>query len=146
MTKSIFYFIVLLLIVSCREKLDKKIVLFQNVELDNEEYKLYFFALESIGIKGFDNFYIEDKTTLAKIKNEWVFDEKSEVWACGYSYVMVLMMGDKMVFRKSINTDCEYLEGWIYFPKSYLTKHKKEFKKLTQKEVAAFQKKHNLFY
>jgi hypothetical protein len=146
MLNNVFFFVALLFVISCKEKLESKIVLFEDVELSNGEYKLYFFGLESDGIKGFSNFYIDDKETLSKIKAQWIFDEKSETMSCGYSYSMVLVINKKIVLQKAINTECEYLEGWIHFPNSYLTSHKMNFKKLSEKEAVHFKNTHAIFY
>lgn len=119
-----------LLLVSCQESLEKEIVLFSNYDFNSGEYKLVFYGDEGGIIENYYKFYIDDVKTLNEIKKQWIFTKKSDIYSCGYSYSMDLLKKDSVIFSKSINVECEYMSGWIYFPKAFLLNHKKSFKKI----------------
>jgi hypothetical protein len=93
---------------------------------------LVFYVKEGGIIENYHEFYIDDIKTLNDIKKQWVFTKKSDIYSCGYNYSMEVIKKDSTVFCKSINVDCEYMSGWIYFPKEFLLMHKKSFKKINE--------------
>lgn len=118
-----------LLLLGCQDKLDRKIILFDKYDFNSGEHKLIFYGQEGRIIKNYPNFYIDDIKTLNAIKKEWCFTKKSDIMSCGYSYNMQLIKNDSVLIEKSINVECEYMSGWLYFPKEFLVKHKSSFKK-----------------
>jgi hypothetical protein len=116
----------------CRKNLEAEIVLFDKIDFNSGEYKLVFYGGEGGIIENYFNFYIDDSKTLNQIKKQWIFSKKSEIYSCGYSYNMVLVKKESEVFSKQINIECEYMSGWVYFPKDFLLKHKKSFKKINE--------------
>lgn len=122
----------ILFVLSCQENLQRKIVLFDKVDFNSGEYKLVFYGEEGEIIENYYKFYIDDIKTLNDIKKQWVFTKKSDIYSCGYNYSMEVIKKDSTVFCKSINVDCEYRSGWIYFPKEFLLMHKKSFKKINE--------------
>ncbi len=56
--------------------------------------------------------------------------------ACGYSYHIALVDNGKRVKRANLNIDCEYMDGWVKFPKSLLLNHQSSFKRLTASEIS----------
>jgi len=79
---------------------------------------------------------------MAKMKKQWMFNEKADIMPCGYGYELYLVNESKMIKNVAINIDCEYMSGWIKFPKEFLTDHKKSFKKMTDEDKVEFQKKY----
>lgn len=122
----------ILLIFSCQQNLERKIILFDKVDFNSGEYKLVFYGEEGGIIENYYKFYIDDIKTLNDIKKQWVFTKKSEIYSCGYSYTMELIKKDSVVFSKPINVECEYMSDWIYFPKEFLLDHIKSFKKINE--------------
>lgn len=101
-------------------------------------YKLLVCGQEGEHIDNYSDFYIDDVQTLQEIKKQWVFKNKSKVSPCGYGYSVVLV-DDKAILKKTlVNIDCEYMSGWIYFPKAYLEDHKGSFKKMTDDDKRHF--------
>ena len=45
---------------------------------------------------------------------------------------------DSVLNRKSVNIDCEYMGGWIHFPKSYLEDYKDSFVRMSDEEAKRF--------
>ncbi len=122
---AIFLFTFLLQI-SCKEKLEKEFRFFDIENLDSGNVKLLIYRLE--GSKFQNDFYIDDINVLKTMQNQWIFTKKSKIWSCGFDHRLVLMDGNKIVQEKLINLDCEYMSGWIYFPKEYLLDNKSNFK------------------
>jgi hypothetical protein len=130
---QVIFFLMPLFILSCDEKLEKEIVFFEGIDFDSGEYKLLVNGSEGKQFEDYYDFYIDDIQTLNEMKKQWVFTRKSEITACGYGYNVKLVNQNGVVKSTSINIECEYMSGWIRFPKRYLTDHKKSFKKMTVK-------------
>lgn len=135
---QIITLIVVLSMTSCYKSLDEKIVFFEGIDFDSGNYKLLVYGTEGDWIEDYQDFYIDDIQTLNEIKKQWVFTKKSDAMPCGYGYNLELVNQSKILKSTSINIDCEYMSGWIRFPKKYLTDHKKSFKKMTETEIAEF--------
>ncbi|WP_131725552.1 MULTISPECIES: hypothetical protein [unclassified Chryseobacterium] len=118
------------LLSSCREKLTEPISFFENYDLSSGRYRLDFYNIDGVAIDNFKNFYIDDPTTLLKIQLQWIFKYKSDIQPCGYGYSIELKENNKVIKQTLINLDCEYMSGWIHFPKEFLTDHKNHFKTL----------------
>jgi hypothetical protein len=131
-----------LFISGCKEKLEIEYSFFNNIEVEKGKHKLLVFPLEGEIIDDFTHFYIEDVSTLKKMQQEWVFKHKSDIMPCGYGYLLMLVDEDSIINKKSINIDCEYMSGWIYFPKKYLTDYKKSFIKMNESQKAKFAAKY----
>lgn len=115
---------------SCKEKLSKSVSFFEDYDLNSGRYRLEVNQVEGQIIGDFKNFYIDDIATLIKMQKQWVFKYKSSVKSCGYGYSIALKENSKTIKQSFINIDCEYMSGWIYFPKEYLTDHKNHFKRI----------------
>ena len=140
---KILYFLMLSLFISgCKEKLEIEYSFFNNIELEKGKHKLLVFPLEGEIIDDFTHFYIEDISTLKKMQQEWVFKHKSDIMPCGYGYLLMLVDEDSIINKESINIDCEYMSGWIYFPKKYLTDYQKSFIKMNESQKAEFAAKY----
>jgi len=120
----------LIILSNCKEKLPQTISFFENYDLNSGKYRLEAYQVEGKSIDGFKNFYIDNAETLSKIKKQWVFKYKSEIMPCGFEYELHLVENHKIVKKTLVNIDCEYMEGWIYFPKEYLTDYKNHFKRI----------------
>lgn len=120
----------LLLLYNCKEKLSKPISFFENYDLNSGKYRLEVNQVEGEIIDDFKRFYIDDPETLSKMQKQWIFKYKSSVQPCGYGYSIVLKENNKILKQTFVNLDCEYMSGWIYFPKEYLTDHKDHFVKM----------------
>jgi hypothetical protein len=118
------------LIFGCKEKLENEYRFFEDYDLSSGDYKLVVLATEGAHLEGFDDFYIDDVVTLTKMQNQWVFNYKVVPMACGYGYDAKLIKNDQVLVQSSINIECEYMSGWIFFPRNYLTDHIQSFKKL----------------
>ena len=62
--------------------------------------------------------YIDDITTLNKIKKEWVFSTPGEQWACGYHYRIYLCKDGKKIDEFAVNLYCKEMltkEGYFFF-------------------------------
>ncbi len=68
MTKIFPVLLVFLTLTGCLERLDKKIIFFDEFEFNSGTYKLYFFGQEGTLIDGYHNFYIDDISTLNEIR------------------------------------------------------------------------------
>ena len=141
-TKILFVSIILLC--SCRGKLSEEIVFFENYDLSTGEYKLLVFGEEGLWIDDYQDFYIDDIETLKKMQKQWIFKYKSDISACGYGYSIMLVDSDKVLKEAAVNIerDCEYMSGWIYFPKKYLSDHKTYFKRMSENEKNSFLEKY----
>lgn len=117
----------ILMFLGCKEKLSEPISFFEQYDFNSREYSIEFYGLEGRRIDDFNNFYINDVETLNKMKKQWVFTSKSHVMPCGYGYGLNLIKDNKVVKKALINIDCEYMDGWIHFPKEYLEDHKSHF-------------------
>src|SRR5690606_10168096 len=131
-----------LIFLGCSEKLPSEVTFFENYDMNSGKYKILIYGSEGEWIEGYRDFYIDDIQTLEKIKKQWVFRKKSEVMSCGYSYILYLVDENTVLKNESINIACEYMTGWIKFPKEYLTEHKSSFKRMTEENKAEFQKKY----
>ena len=139
------YFIIIILLLGCKDKLEKQQVVFKDYDFTTGNYRLFFY--EQMGtrieeLNGFDNFYISDIETLEKIKKHWIISYKTDAMPCGYTYAVVLKKNDNVAKRFYVNLDCEYTttidstiitSSWLRFPKSYITDYKKYFKKIDLK-------------
>ena len=124
----------LILFAGCYEKLSNKITFFEGYDFSTGDYKLLVFGLEGLWIDDYIDFYIDDIETLQKMQKQWVFKYKTDVMACGYGYNVMLVDSNEVVEETWVNieSDCEYMSGWIRFPKSYLSDHKTHFKRMTE--------------
>lgn len=113
---------------NCKEKLAEPIVFFENYNLKSGNYRLEVRQVEGTIIDSFKNFYIDDPRALLKMQKQWIFKYKSDIQPCGYGYSIVLKENNKVLKQTYVNIDCEYMKGWIHFPKEYLTDHKNHFK------------------
>lgn len=127
----------------CTESLDKEIVFFDKIDFNSGNYKIYVFASEGAWIKDYKDFVIEDIETLNKIKDKWVFKNKVPPTSCGYGYNLKLVDTTNILKSVNINFDCEYMSGWIQFPKEYLSEFTESFKPLTKKDINDFSKKYS---
>lgn len=125
--KLFYVMFIFTLIFSCKEKLAEPISYFENYDFNSGEYIIKVYGLEGRHIDNFNNFYISDVETLNKIKKQWVFTDKSHVMPCGYGYSLNVIKDSIVVKKALINIDCEYMDGWIHFPKEYLEDHKSHF-------------------
>jgi len=132
---------IILLFAGC-ERLPSKIKFFENYDLSTGEYKLLVFGTEGEWIDDYRDFYIDDIETLKEMQKQWIFKYKSEVMACGYGYIVMLVDSNKVLKKTAVNIDCEYMEGWIRFPKSYLSNYKAHFKRMTEIEKKEFEEKY----
>jgi len=73
------------------------------------------------------------------MQKEWVFKYKSDILACGYGYIVMLVNSDKVLKEVAVNIECEYMTGWIRFPKRYLSNYKAHFKRMTEIEKKEFE-------
>ncbi|MCX8523644.1 hypothetical protein OF897_06880 [Chryseobacterium formosus] len=122
--------IALVLFSSCKEKLAEPILFFENYDLKSGKYRLEGHQIEGEIIDDFTNFYIDDPETLITMQKQWIFKYKSGIQPCGYGYSIVLKENNKIIKQTLVNIDCEYMSGWIYFPKEYLTDYKNHFVKM----------------
>ena len=137
--KTILKYIFLVFVVTgCREKLDREFVFFKDCNLDNGNYKLLVYATEGEWIDDYRDFYIDDVETLKRMQKQWIFRHKAEVMSCGYGYRLQLVDEKRILLSKSVNIECEYMSGWIYFPEAYLKEHKESFKKMTESDKDNF--------
>ncbi|MBL4754371.1 MAG: hypothetical protein JKY52_12355 [Flavobacteriales bacterium] len=132
----------ILLLIGCQEKLEAEYVFFEDCDFDTGGYKLLVYGDEGEWIEDYRDFYIDDVETLKRMQKQWVFKYKSDVKPCGYGYHLKLVDGKKVLKSKSVNIDCEYMSGWVYFPKLYLTEHKNSFKKMTESDREEFSQKY----
>lgn len=132
--KQLHIFLILLLlgflVLNCHERLPKPISYFEDYNFSSGKYKLEFYEIEGQIIYDYKKFYIDDVETLKTMKKQWIFKYKSDIMPCGYGYQLNLVEDDKIVKKAYINIECEYMEGWIHFPKQYLTDHKNHFKRI----------------
>lgn len=142
MKKILFILFLTFSILSCKEKLEKELIFFENIDFDSGDYKIYVFASEGTWIDDYMDFVIEDIETLNEIKERWVFKEKLPPTACGYGYNLKLVDKEKIIKSFSINIDCEYMTGWIVFPKEYLSDYKHSFIKLNENQIQEFNDKY----
>ena len=125
--------VLLILLLGCKDVLEKEQVIFKEYDFSTGNYKLLFYGQENKRIEGFDNFYIDDIETLEKIKKHWIIRYKSDVMPCGYTYAITLEKNNIISKEFLVNLDCEYMTGWFHFPKSYITDYKRSFKKMNLK-------------
>ena len=118
------------LLLACREKLAEPISFFENYDLQSGRFRLEASKTDGVAIDNHENFYIDDPKTLTKMQQQWIFRYKSDIQPCGYGYAFYLKENNKTIKQTSVNLDCEYMSGWIYFPKEFLTDHKNHFKTL----------------
>lgn len=138
-----FFFLMLSIFISgCIEKLEKEYSFFNNIELEKGKHKLLVYPLEGEFIDDFKHFYIEDISTLKEMQQEWIFKHKSDIMPCGYGYSLLLVDENSIINKKNVNIDCEYMSGWIHFPKHYLTDYKKSFIKMNESKKAEFTAKY----
>jgi len=130
-----------LLFAGC-ERLPSEIKFFENYDLSTGEYKLLVFGTEGEWIDDYRDFYIDDIEVLKKMQKEWVFKYKSDILACGYGYIVMLVNSDEVLKEVAVNIDCEYMTGWIRFPKRYLSNYKAHFKRMTEIEKKEFEEKY----
>ena len=132
--KSILTLVALVTFFGCKERLDKEYRFFGDHDVQNGSYKLLVFGSEGTWIDDYRDFYIDDPATLSKMKDQWIFKYRTDMMLCGFGYIVKLVDEDKIVAETAINLDCEYIEGWIYFPEDYLRDHISSFKRLTESE------------
>ncbi len=124
----------LVLLTSCKKRLENPLSFFGNSELKEGKYKLIGVAMEGQHIEGFGSFYIDDLTTLQKMSEQWKFEYKSEPMACGFGYELSFLKDTVVLNHGLLNLECGYLntdqQNWLYFPSNYLTDHVSKFKKL----------------
>lgn len=139
-----FLLIVSLLFIlsGCKDKLKEEYHFFKSENLNSGNYKLLVYGLEGEIIDDYIDFYIDDISTLKQMQKQWIFKYKSEVMPCGYGYRVVLVNEKEIINEKYINIDCQYMSGWIYFPKKYLSDYKSSFKKMTKTEKEIFSQKY----
>ena len=128
--KSTILLLTLLTLFGCKERLSEEYRFFGNYDLKNGDYKLIVIGTEGAWIEDYCDFYIDDVETLERMQDQWVFKYKTTPMSCGYGYNIRLVNEDKTVEEKSVNVDCEYMTGWIFFPKNYLTDHIQSFKRM----------------
>ncbi|MDD3771039.1 MAG: hypothetical protein RBT46_07630 [Weeksellaceae bacterium] len=126
-------------LISCSEKLPKEISFFENYDVKNGKYKVLVYGSEGEWIEDYKDFYIDDVKTLDKMKRQWVFNKKSDVMPCGYGYNIYLVDEENILKNVAVNIECEYMSSWIKFPKKYLTKHQKYFKRMTEEDKTKFE-------
>lgn len=114
----------------CKERLSEEYKFFGNHDLSSGDYKLIVFGTEGARIEDYRDFYIDDIETLERMQKQWVFKYKTTPMSCGYGYNIRLVSKDKILEEKSVNVDCEYMTGWIFFPRNYLTDHIESFKRM----------------
>nr|WKN37410.1 hypothetical protein K4G66_01640 [Tunicatimonas sp. TK19036] len=142
MKKLIILLLLVIDLVGCHEKLDEELVYFEDVDFSSGDYKIYVFATEGEWIEDYKNFIIDDIEILNEIKKRWVFEHKIPPSACGYGYNLKLVDNEKIVKSTSINVDCEYMSGWIEFPKEYLSDYKSAFERLEGDGIKRFSEKY----
>jgi hypothetical protein len=129
-TKVLIAVFFLTILSGCREKLSVPISFFEDYDLTSGKYKMECYSIAGKNLDGFKKFYIDDPEALNKMKKQWIFKYKSEIMPCGFEYEVRLIENNKIIKKTLVNIDCEYMSGWIYFPKEYLTDQKKYFKEL----------------
>lgn len=136
--KQKFTLILLVLVVvsGCKERLDEEYRFFGDYDVENGSYKLLVFGSEGTWIDDYPNFYIDDPATLLKMKEQWIFKYRTDIMPCGFGYLVMFVDEDKILAETAINLDCEYIEGWIYFPENYLRDHISSFKRLSERDRA----------
>ena len=78
------------------------------------------------------NYYIDDISTLNKIKKDWVFEKSKTMYACGYSFVIYLCKNNKLLDTFYINLDCEQIStkyGFYNFKINHFIMIKRKLKK-----------------
>ena len=125
-------------------KLKNEYDFFYNNDLSTGKYKFLAFWDYNILIEGYKDFYIDDIETLLKMQKQWVFKYQSEILACGWGYRIFLVDDNNVLNQIALNIDCEYLDGWIYFPKNFLTDHVASFKRMSPEQRGEFEKKYNI--
>jgi len=138
--KLAFIFIIFFALIGCKEKLSEEYDFFGGKDLSNGKYKLLVYGTEGEWIDDFQDFYIDDITTLQNMQKQWTFKYKTDPWACGYGYFLKFVDDKSVLNRKAVNIDCEYLAGWIYFPRNYLEDHKSSFKRMSDQDKKEFKK------
>ena len=142
MRKLIPILLFIIIFSSCQEKLDKGIVFFENIDFSSGKYKIYVFAQKGKWIDDYENFVIDDIETLNEIQKKWIFKNKVPPTGCGYGYKLKLVDQEKIIKSIRINIDCEFMTGWIKFPKEYLTEFKNSFKRLDSIQINEFNEKY----
>ncbi|SFN60918.1 hypothetical protein SAMN05421741_10817 [Paenimyroides ummariense] len=141
-TKILIILFSLVLFIGCSEKLPNEVYFFENYEVENGKYKLFVIGTEGEWIDDYKDFYIDDIETLKKMKTQWIFSEKSEVMPCGYGYIIYLVNKKEVLKSEAINIECEYMSGWIKFPKKYITEYKDKFVRMSESEKLNFENKY----
>lgn len=77
------------------------------------------------------------------MQKQWVFKYKTDASPCGYGYKIQLVNSNSVLNETSVNIDCEYMSGWIYFPKNYLTDYKNSFVRMSKNQRKDFIKTFN---
>jgi len=137
-------FVSIILLCSCRGRLPEEIKFFENYDLSTGGYKLLVFGEEGQWIDDYRDFYIDDTEVLRKMQKQWVFKYQSDIMACGYGYLIMLVDRDNVLKEVAVNIecDCEYMTGWVYFPRRYLSDYKTHFKRMTEIEKKEFLEKY----
>ena len=139
--KEILFVSIILLFAGCK-RLPSEVKFFENYDLSTGEYKLLVFGIEGEWIDDYRDFYIDDIEVLKEMQKQWVFKYKSDILACGYGYIVMLVNNDELLKEVAVNVECEYMTGWIRFPKSYLSNYKTHFKRMAEVEKKEFEKKY----
>lgn len=129
--KSTLLLLILLTLFGCKEKLPEEYRFFGNHNISSGDYKLKVIGTQGTWIENYRDFYIDDLETLERMQEQWVFNYKTTPMSCGYGYNIGLYHNDTLVESKSVNIECEYMSGWIYFPSNYLTDHIQSFKRMS---------------
>jgi len=130
---------VVVLLTSCKQRLDEFEPFFGTADLSKGNYKLIGIGLEGLWVDDFRNFYIDDVQTLQQMQNQWVLDYSVPATACGYGYYLKLVKDTVVIKEAYVNLECEYLYSkehpWRSFPANYLTDHKASFKTLSEAQL-----------
>ncbi len=116
------------------------------IDFSNGDYKLYCYVIPgTINSQEFNdfhfenkNFYIDDKSTLEKIKNSIIGEKSDTQKPYGYLYALQLVLNGEIIDGGAIDTDNKeiiYYNGKYKFDLKEFTKFKGNFKRLDSYEV-----------
>lgn len=136
--KYIFITLTFLLLISCSEKLENEITYFEKTDFNSGDYKIYLFDVFRNKKTDFPIKLLDDTTALNTIKSQWIFKNHIHPTSCGYNYQIMLVKDYKVIKQTKINTNCEYMTGWIEFPKEFLSDNLDKFRSLNSMDSTEF--------
>jgi len=94
---------------------------FDNYNFDTEEYTLIgtWAHSDKSGLQDtLKEFYTTDRNILNEFKKEWIFNDSSPFYACGYHYFVHICKNGKSIEDFAINLNCNMIStpnGYFYF-------------------------------